>query len=61
MVLQVALHVACDGDADVVLDALVALDGDADVALAGVPPLVAPHCYMSILYTRSISSSASCS
>ncbi len=72
------LQVACDGDADVVLEALVAHDGDADVALdvlvvrvallardggdplAGIPPLVAPHCYKSTRYTRNISSSASC-
>ena len=73
------LQVACDGDADVVLEALVARDGDADVApdslvaraallardgdapLAGVPPLVAPHCYTSTRYTRNISNRTSCS
>ena len=64
-----ALHVVCDGDVvldaldgDVALDALVALLArDSGAPLAGVPPLVAPHCYKSTRYTRNISSSTSCS
>ncbi len=57
---------ACDGDAVLValaaLAALLARDGGAPLARdGGAPPLVAPHCYRSTRYTRSISSSASSS
>ena len=58
---------ACDGDADVVLGVLVALavlvvhDGGVLLFHDGVLPFVAPHYYRSTHYTRSISSSASCS
>ena len=60
------LHVSCDadGDADVARDALVAraalLARDGGAPLVGVPPRVAPHCYRSTRYTRSILSSTSC-
>ena len=57
-----ALHVVCDADVDDLdgdaLAALLVRDGGAP--LAGVPPLVAPHCYRSTRYTRNISSSTSC-
>ena len=49
-------------DGDVVLAVLVARDGS--VLLfpdGGAPPRVAPHYYKSNRYTRSISSSTSCS
>ncbi len=48
-------------DGDVVLAALVARDGGVLLFHDGVLPRVAPHCNKSTHYTRSISSSASCS
>ncbi len=46
---------------DVVLAVLVARDGGVLLFHAGVPPLVAPHCYKSTRCTRNISSRTSCS
>ncbi len=60
-----ALQVACDGEALAALADLAALrarDGGAPLARdGGDPPRAAPRCYRSTHYTRSISSSPSCS
>ncbi len=59
---DVALVVLVARDADVARDALaVLLARDGGAPLAGVPPLVAPHCYRSTRYARGILSRTSCS